>query len=103
MEGRAHRREPPKENSDPKRFSWLECEPLPLPHLWEGSRGGVIEAKIADASGRAAGKVMLEALEVEPAQEAGIFASGLLGGRRPGARKLRRSGNGRRAESQDPG
>ena len=71
--------EPPKENVDPKRFSWLECEPLPLPQLREGrgavlSRGDVIEAKITDASGRAAGKVMLEALEVEPAQEAGIFA-----------------------------
>ena len=71
--------EPPKEDVDRKRFSWLECEPLPLPHLREGrgavpSRGDVIEAKIADASGRAAGKVMLEALEVEPAQEAGIFA-----------------------------
>ena len=68
-----------KENADPKRFSWLECEPLPLPQLREGrgavpSRGDVIEAKIADASGRAAGKVMLEELEVEPAQEAGIFA-----------------------------
>ena len=35
------------------------------------SRGVVIEAKIADASGRAA---MLEALEVELAQEARIFA-----------------------------
>ena len=71
--------EPPKENVDPKRYSWLECEPLPLPQLRERrgavpSRGDVIEAKIADASGRAAGKVMLEALEVEPAQEAGIFA-----------------------------
>ena len=70
--------EPPKENVDPKRFSCLECEPLPLPHLREGrgavpSRGDVIEANIADASGWAAGKVMLEALEVEPAQEAGIF------------------------------
>ena len=30
--------------------------------------------KIADASSRAAGKVMLETIEVEPAQEAGIFA-----------------------------
>ena len=71
--------EPPKENVDPMRFSWLECEPLPLPQLREGrgavpSRGDVIEAKIADASGRAAGKVMLEALEVEPTQEAGILA-----------------------------
>ena len=71
--------EPPKENVDPKRFSWRECEPLPLPQLREErgavpSRGDVIEAKIADASGRAVGKVMLEALEVEPAQEAGIFA-----------------------------
>ena len=27
--------EPPKENVDPKRFSWLECEPLPLPQLRE--------------------------------------------------------------------
>ena len=71
--------EPPKENVDPKRFSWLECEPLPLPQLREGrgavpSRGDVIEAKIVDASGRAAGKVMLEAIEVEPAQEAEISA-----------------------------
>ena len=71
--------EPPKENVDPKRFSWLECEPLPLPQLREErgavpSRGDVTEAKIADASGRAAEKVMLEALEVEPAQEAGSFA-----------------------------
>ena len=68
----------PKEN-DPKRFSWLKCEPLPLPQLREGRgavprRGDVIEAKIADVSCRAAGKVMLEALDVEPAQEAGIFA-----------------------------
>ena len=71
--------EPTKESGDPKRFSWLECEPHPLPQLWKGrgavpSRGDVIEAKIADASGRAAEKVILEALEVEPAQEAGIFA-----------------------------
>ena len=64
--------EPPKENVDPKRFSWLECEPLPLPQLREGrgavpSRGDVIEAKIAGASGRAAGEsVMLKALEVSP-------------------------------------
>ena len=54
-------------------------EPLPLPQLREGRgavprRGDVIEVQIADASGRAAGKVMLEAIEVEPAQEAGIFA-----------------------------
>ena len=67
----------PKEN-DPKRFSWLESEPLPLPQLREGRgavprRGDVIEVKIADASGRAEGKVMLKALKVEPAQEAGIF------------------------------
>ena len=66
---------PPKENVDPNRFSLLECEPLPLPQLREGrgavpSRRDVIEPKIADASGRAAGKVMLEAIEVEPAQEA---------------------------------
>ena len=69
--------EPPTENVDPKRFSWLKFEPHPLPLLWERrgavpSRGDVIEAKIVDASGRAA-EVMLEALEVEPAQEAGIF------------------------------
>ena len=38
------------------------------------SRGDVIKAEIADVNGRAAGKVMLEAIEVEPAQEAGIFA-----------------------------
>ena len=51
------------------------------------SRGVVIEAKIADASGRAAKKVMLEALEVEPTQEARFFARVvLLGDRRPGAR-----------------
>ena len=25
--------EPPKETVDPKQFSWLECEPLPLPQL----------------------------------------------------------------------
>ena len=71
--------EPPKENVDPKRFSWLECEPLPLPQLREGrgavpSRGDVIEVKTADVSGRAAVKLMLEALKVKPAQEAGIFA-----------------------------
>ena len=71
--------EPPNENVDPKRFSWLECEPLPLPQLREErgavpNRGDVIEAKIADASGRAAKKVMLEALKLKPAQEAIIFA-----------------------------
>ena len=38
------------------------------------SRGDVIEAEVADVNGRAAGKVMLEAIEVELAQEAGIFA-----------------------------
>ena len=69
----------PKESGDPKCLSWVECEPLPLPQLREGrgvapSRGDVIEAVIADVNGRAAGKVMLEAIEVEPAQEAGIFA-----------------------------
>ena len=32
--------DPPKENVDPKRFSWLECEPLRLTQLWEG-RGAV--------------------------------------------------------------
>ena len=36
------------------------------------SHGDVIEAKIVDASGRAA-EVILEALELEPAQEAGMF------------------------------
>ena len=40
---------------------------------WSG-RGDVTEAEIADVNGRAAGKVLLQALEVEPAQEAGIFA-----------------------------
>ena len=69
----------PKESGDPKRLSWVECEPLPLPQLREGrgvapSRGDVIEAEVADVNGRAAGKLMLEAIEVEPAQEAGIFA-----------------------------
>ena len=69
----------PKESGDPKRLSWVECDPLPLPQLREGrgvapSRGDVIEAEIADVNGRAAVKVMLEALEVEPTQEAGIFA-----------------------------
>ena len=69
----------PKEDGDPKRLSWVEREPLPLPLLQEGkgavqNRGDVIEAKIAHANGREVGKVMLEALEVEPAQEAGIFA-----------------------------
>ena len=44
--------EPPKENVDPKRFSWLEFEPLPLPQLREGtgavpSRGDVIFAVFA--------------------------------------------------------
>ena len=68
-----------KDSGDPKRLSWVECEPLPLRQLREGrgvapSRGDVIEAEIADVNGRAAGKVMLEALEVKPAQEAGIFA-----------------------------
>ena len=47
--------EPPKENVDPKRFSWLECEPLPLPQLREGrgavpSRGDVIFAIFAALS-----------------------------------------------------
>ena len=69
----------PKESGDPKRLSWVECEPLPLPQLRDGrgvapSRGDAIEAEVADANGRAAGKVMLEAIEVEPEQEAGIFA-----------------------------
>ena len=36
------------------------------------SQGDVIEAKIVDASGRAT-EVILEALELEPAQEAGMF------------------------------
>ena len=69
--------EPPKENVGPKRFSWLKFEPHLLPQLRKGrgavpSQGDVIEAKIVDASGRAA-EVMLEALELEPAQEARIF------------------------------
>ena len=69
----------PKESGDPKCLSRVECEPLPLPQLREGkgvapSRGDVIEAEITEVNGRAAGKVMLEAIEVEPAQQAGIFA-----------------------------
>ena len=32
--------EPPKEHVDPKRFSWLKCEPLPLPQIM-GGRGAV--------------------------------------------------------------
>ena len=51
----------PKESGDPKRLSWVECEPLPLPQLREGrrvapSRGDVIEAEVADVNGRAAVK-----------------------------------------------
>ena len=90
--------EPPKENVDPKRFSWLECEPLPLPQLREErgavpSRGDVIEAKIADASGRAAEKVMLEALEVEPAQEREVSREWLARGLSTrSSQKLRGSG-----------
>ena len=47
--------EPPKENVDPKRFSWLECEPLPLPQIREErgavpSRGDVIFAIFAALS-----------------------------------------------------
>ena len=66
----------PKESGDSKRLSWVECEPLPLLQLREGRgvapcRGDVIEAEIADVNGRAAEKVLVEALEVEPAQEGG--------------------------------
>ena len=80
----------------PKRFSWLKFEPHPLLQSCKGrgavsSRGGVIEAKIVDASGRGA-EVMLEAFELEPAQEAEFFyENGLLRSRRPKACKLRRS------------
>ena len=67
------------EEAEPLRRKMWTRSDSPLPRLREESgavpsRGDVIETKIADASGRAAGKVMLEALEVEPAQEAGIFA-----------------------------
>ena len=66
----------PKESGDPKRLSSVECKPLPLPQLREGrgapSRGDVIEAEITDVNGQAAEKVLLEVLEVQPAQEVGI-------------------------------
>ena len=54
----------PEESGDPKRLSG---ESLPC-------RGDVIEAEVADVNGRAAEKVLVEALEVVPAQEVGIFA-----------------------------
>ena len=63
--------EPPNENVDPR------ASPSATVAGGRGavpSRGVVIEEKIADASGRAAKKVMLEALKVKPAQEARIFA-----------------------------
>ena len=71
--------EPPKKNGETGRSLLVESEPLPLPQLREGrgnapSQGDVIEAEIPDASGRAVGKVMLEALEVSPAEKSGIFA-----------------------------
>ena len=49
--------EPREENLDPKRFSWLECEPLHLPQLREGrgavpSRRDVIFAVFAALSQR---------------------------------------------------
>ena len=71
---RSHRRRMER-RGDP---SWWRAN-LPLSQLREGrgnapSQGDVIEAEIPDASGRAVGKVMLEALEVSPAQKSGIFA-----------------------------
>ena len=54
--GKPHKKtEHPKENADLKRFSWLECEPLPLPQLREGrgtipSQGDVIFAVFAALS-----------------------------------------------------
>ena len=70
---------PPKKNGETGRYLLVESEPLPLPQLREGrgnapSQGDVIEAEIPDASGRAVGKVMLEALEVSPAEKSRIFA-----------------------------
>ena len=59
----------------------MECEPLPPPQLREAeeslpSRKDVIEAESADPNGRSAGKLMLEALEVEPAKKkAGTISS----------------------------
>ena len=41
------------------------------------SRKDVIEAESADPNGRSAGKMMLEALEVEPAKKAGTISSWL--------------------------
>ena len=41
------------------------------------SRKDVIEAVSADPNGRSAGKLMLEALEVEPAKKAGTISSWL--------------------------
>ena len=71
--------EPPKKNGETGRSLLVESEPLLLPQLREGrgnapSQGDVIEAEIPDASGRAVGKVMLEALDVSPAEKSGIFA-----------------------------
>ena len=64
--------EPPKENVDRKRFSWLECEPLPLPQLREG---GEEPFRVEEMSSKRRspmrvvgqrGKVMLEALKWSP-------------------------------------
>ena len=119
MEGRAHRRrakapfsrpaahqganlmeeaQPPKENVEPKRFSWLECEPLPLPQLREGrgavpSRGDVIEVEDRRCEWSDSGKSDAGSARSGARARGGNFReSGLLGGRRPGARKLCRSG-----------
>ena len=71
--------DPPKKNGETGRSLLVECETLPLPQLREGggktpSQGDVIEAEIPDLSGRAVGKVLLEALGVNPTETSGIFA-----------------------------
>ena len=91
--------DPPKKNGETGRSLLVECETLPLPQLREDggktpSQGDVIEAEIPDVSGRAVGKVLLEALEVNPTEKIRNFhKSGLHGSCRYGARGLRRSGS----------
>ena len=89
--------DPPKKNGEMVRTLLAESETLPLPQLREGggktpSQGDVIEAEIPDASGRPVGKVLLEALEVNPTEKSGIFAR-VVCTAGYGARGLRRSGS----------
>ena len=69
--------EPPEGKCRPEAILLAKVRASPSSTVMKGegavpSQGDVIEAKTVDASGRAA-EVILEALELEPAQEAGMF------------------------------